>query len=254
MPSADVVVSMTHLLSNAKVEHALAVLRCQAMGEYKRAGLTRQTIIHTALRLLDQVGLEGLTVRRLAAELGVQSPALYWHLRSKQELLDAMADAIIVAAGMGPPRADESWQEWLARRARAYRGSLQAHRDGARVVAGAALLSPATMRMFDQELTAMVGRGFTPALALRTIMAIAHYVTGFVLQEQTSGHGDVGPSRDQLAELAGQLDGGASATLAVAVRQGGGPLGEDAFEHGLQALIEGTTAALARQRPAAHPS
>jgi AcrR family transcriptional regulator len=47
------------------------------IGEHKRAGLTRHTIIETALRLLDQVGLEGLTVRRLAAELGVQSPALY---------------------------------------------------------------------------------------------------------------------------------------------------------------------------------
>ena len=101
--------------------------------ERKRAGLTRQTIIQSALRLLDQVGLEGLTVRRLAAELGVQSPALYWHLRSKQELLDGMADAIIVAAGMGPPRAGESWRNWLARRARAYRGSLLAHRDFAGV-------------------------------------------------------------------------------------------------------------------------
>ena len=220
--------------------------------ERKRAGLTRQTIIQTALRLLDQVGLEGLTVRRLAAELGVQSPALYWHLRSKQELLDGMADAIIVAAGMGPPRAGESWRNWLARRARAYRSSLLAHRDGARVVSGGQLLSPATIRMFDEELTAMVGRGFTPALALRTIMAIAHYVTGFVLQEQSSRQGDAEPSPEQLAELAGLLDGGASATLAMAIREGGSPPDDDAFEHGLRALIDGTTAALARQRPG-HP-
>ena len=81
--------------------------------ERRRAGLSRQTIVQTALGLLDQVGLEGLTVRRLAAELGVQSPALYWHLRGKQELLDGMADAIIMAAGMGPPRPGESWQAWL---------------------------------------------------------------------------------------------------------------------------------------------
>jgi TetR/AcrR family tetracycline transcriptional repressor len=220
--------------------------------ERKRAGLSRQTIIQTALRLLDQVGLEGLTVRRLAAELDVQSPALYWHLRGKQELLDGMADAITLAAGMGPPRHGESWQDWLSRRARAYRGSLLAHRDGARVVAGAQWLNPATLRMFDQELTAMVAHGFTPALALRTIMAIGHYVTGFVLQEQSSQAQHPRQPPDQLAELAGLLDDGTSSTLLVAIRQGGDPLGDDAFEHGLRALIDGTTAALARHRPT-HP-
>src|SRR4030095_4577763 len=89
------------------------------VGEYKRAaGLTRPTIVHTALELLDEVGLEGLTVRRPAAARGVQSPALYWHFRSKQQLLDQMADAIIQAAGMGPPHHGESWQDWLALAAR----------------------------------------------------------------------------------------------------------------------------------------
>jgi TetR/AcrR family tetracycline transcriptional repressor len=214
------------------------------MREYKRAGLTRQTIIQTALELLDQVGLEGLTVRRLAAELGVQSPALYWHLHSKQELLDAMADAITMAAGMGPPQHGESWQDWLARRVRAYRSSLLAHRDGARLVANARM-SPGTLAMFDQELTAMVERGFSPVLALRTIMAIAHYVNGFVLQEQTERQDTQQPA-DGLAALAGPLDGDPSATLLLAIRQGGQPLSEDAFDHGLQALINGTTAALTR--------
>jgi len=220
------------------------------VSERKRAaGLTRPTIIQTALRLLDQVGLDGLTVRRLAAELGVQSPALYWHFRSKQELLDQMADAIIRAAGMGPPDHGESWQDWLIRRARAYRRSVLAHRDGARLVAGAQWLTPATIRMFDEELTAMVGRGFTPVLALRTISALAYYINGFVLQEQASRQEVAERPPDQLAALAELLEGGASAPLLVAIREGGSPLGEAAFEHGLRALIDGTAAALARQRP-----
>ena len=182
------------------------------VSERKRAaGLTRPTIIQTALRLLDQVGLDGLTVRRLAAELGVQSPALYWHFRSKQELLDQMADAIIRAAGMGPPDHGESWQDWLIRRARAYRRSVLAHRDGARLVAGAQWLTPATIRMFDEELTAMVGRGFTPVLALRTISALAYYINGFVLQEQASRQEVAERPPDQLAALAELLEGGASA-------------------------------------------
>jgi tetracycline repressor-like protein len=110
-------------------------------------------------------------------------------------------------------------------------------------------MSPATLGLFDEELAAMVDRGFTPALALRTIMAIAHYVNGFVLQEQTSRQEDAQRQADQFAELAGLLDGGASSTLLMAIREGGGLLGEGAFDHDLRALIDGTAAALARQHP-----
>ena len=213
-----------------------------------RQGLTRPTVVSAALKLLDEVGLDGLTTRRLAAELGVQSPALYWHFRNKQELLDQMADAILLGGGMGGPRDGESWQDWLTRRARNYRGLLLAHRDGARLVANARL-GPAVLRLFDEELTAMLGRGFTPVLALRTITALSHYATGFVLQEQAEGPGPASAEQaDQLAGLTGLLDGRVSATLVVALREGGSPVGEAAFEHGLRALIEGTAAALARHR------
>jgi len=214
------------------------------VGDSTRAGLTRELMIDTALRLLDEVGLDGLTVRRLATELGVKSPSLYWHIRTKQELLDGMADTIIQAAGMGPPSEGESWQQWLSRRARNYRASVLAHRDGARLVATASWLSPATIRTFDAELTAMVERGFTPALALHTIAAISRYVNGFVLQEQTARPASPGTPREQLAALAGMLDGGAEATLLQAIRDAGSPSGEAAFEHGLRALIDGTVAAL----------
>ncbi|MEV0967826.1 TetR/AcrR family transcriptional regulator C-terminal domain-containing protein [Microtetraspora glauca] len=201
------------------------------MSDRRRPGLTRQTMIDAALRLLDEVGLDGLTVRRLAAELGVQSPALYWHIRTKQELLDGMADAIVRAAGMGPPRREEPWQEWLARRARAYRASLLAHRDGARVVAGAATLSLETLRMFEGELAAMTDRGFTPVLAVRTISTLTHYITGFVLQEQAPR-----PPGQPVEEP--------MPILTESHRAGGSPLSEDAFEHGLRVIITGTAATL----------
>jgi TetR/AcrR family tetracycline transcriptional repressor len=213
----------------------------------KRPGLTRPLVIETALRLLDDVGLDGLTVRRLAAELGVKSPALYWHFRNKEELLDGMADAITWAAGMGPPREDESWQDYLLRRTRAYRQSVLSHRDGARLVSNARL-GARTIRMFDTELTALVEGGFTPLLALHTITALAHYVIGFVLQEQAARREDEARPEDQMAALADLLDAGASATLLVAIREGGNPVGDQAFEHGLHVLIDGTVAALAREQ------
>ncbi|MFG1949474.1 TetR/AcrR family transcriptional regulator C-terminal domain-containing protein [Nonomuraea sp. NPDC048826] len=205
------------------------------MRKDKRPGLTKQLLVDTALRLLDEVGLEGLTVRRLAAELGVQSPALYWHIRTKQELLDAMADAICRAPGMGPPRDDESWQDWLLRRARAYRTSLLAQRDGARVVAHARSLSPETVALLGKELTAMVSRGFTPALALHTIASLTYYVNGFVLQEQAAS-----PSPGSLDRV--------PAVLEAALREGGGTIGEEAFDRGLRVFIDGTSAALSHDQ------
>jgi TetR/AcrR family tetracycline transcriptional repressor len=211
-----------------------------------RPALTREAVTRAALRLLDEVGLDGLTTRRLAAELGVQSPALYWHFRTKQDLLDDMAEAIVVAAGPGPPRDDESWPAWLIRRARAYRASLLAHRDGARLVASARRLSPATIAAFNEELAALLRFGFTPALALRAITALSNYVTGCVLREQAGRQQRAEEPRVDAAALAGLTGAAASAPLLVAIRGGGAPSGEEAFDFGLRALIDGTTAALDR--------
>ncbi|NUT33578.1 MAG: TetR family transcriptional regulator [Hamadaea sp.] len=216
------------------------------MAGTRRPGLTRQTLIDTAIALLPEVGLDGLTVRRLATELGVQSPALYWHVRTKQELLDGIADVIVQAPGMGPPRDGETWQDWLTRRARGYRAALLAHRDGARIVAGAQRLNPETVAMLDRELTGLVGRGFTPVLALHAITAMTNYVTGFVLREQADRALVAADSAPGLAALTQILDDGADAPLIAAIRDGGSPLGDTAFETGLRALITGIGAELNR--------
>ena len=197
-------------------------------------GLSRELLIETGLRLLDEVGLDGLSVRRLAAELGVQSPALYWHVKTKQELLEGMASAIIMAAGMGPPEGDETWPEWLRRRARAYRKSLLAHRDGARLIT-TSRRAPEALAGFERELEAMVRLGVTPVLALRTIMVIADYTNGFVLQEQAL-HSQ--PSPQELEALARMP------TLREAFRSGGYRQADAAFEHGLDVMVAGTQALL----------
>jgi TetR/AcrR family tetracycline transcriptional repressor len=225
-------------------------------------GLTRDVLIETGLRLLDEVGLDGLTVRRLATALGVQSPALYWHIKTKQDLLDGMASAIIAGAGMGPPRDGEPWPEWLGRRARAYRNSLLAHRDGARLVASARRI-PEDVGSFEEELAAMVKLGFTPVLALRTITVLSNYINGLVLQEQA-----ITPASPATSEAAGPRNGSAATatatgagagagadrpagfafealpTLAAALQEGGAPLGDAVFEHGLAVFIRGTEALL----------
>src|SRR4051794_11975959 len=101
--------------------------------------LDRETVLDTALRLIDEVGLDGLSLRRLAKELGVQAPALYWHFSSKKDLLDhlvAAANERLQAGGDGVPAPGQTWDEWLAEGLRAQRRAMLSHRDGARLAAG----------------------------------------------------------------------------------------------------------------------
>src|SRR4051794_39100899 len=101
-------------------------------------GLRRQDIARAGLRLLNEVGLNGLTLRLIAEELGVKAPALYWHMKNKQELLDEMAtqmyrDAVPDLPKLADPR---KWDSALAEHARATRAMMLKYRDGAKVFSG----------------------------------------------------------------------------------------------------------------------
>lgn len=74
--------------------------------------LTRQEIARSGLRLLNEVGLNGLTLRLIAGDLGVKAPVLYWHLKNKQELLDRMATQMLAdaVADRLPPDGLDPWQ------------------------------------------------------------------------------------------------------------------------------------------------
>lgn len=198
--------------------------------------MNRTTIISAALELLEEVGLDELTTRRLAARLQVKSPALYWHFRNKQELLDEMARYIQARQDLGPPREGEKWRDWLARRARERRDILLSHRDGARLIAGTSP-GPDIAAAFDRELHALVLQGFTPVQAMRAVIALGSYTTGFVLEEQARHERDERPpgDLDQAKE---------TPTLLAAIRDGGPPDGPAAFEDGLALLLGGIEAGL----------
>jgi TetR/AcrR family tetracycline transcriptional repressor len=196
-----------------------------------RPKLTRPLIVETALRLLDEVGLDELTTRRLALEFGVKSPALYWHFDSKQSLLDAMGDEIILRSGMGSNPTNETWQAWVLRRSRGYRAELLRHRDGARVVSAVRHGSPETFQAFLKEIESLAGFGFTAELATKTITTSSHFVTGFVLGEQMR-IATAMMSADPAATTGSNDSGQPQLTV--------DPLGNEMFEHGVALIIAGT--------------
>jgi AcrR family transcriptional regulator len=150
------------------------------------AGLTRETIVRTALDVLDDVGLEGLTVRALADRLGVRAGALYWHVRDKGTLLDEMATAILrdllTAATPVPETTD--WATYLTETAGALRRGLLAHRDGAKVFSGTYLTDDAVLEAMETPLRVLTTAGFALREAVLGWQTVYNYVIGFVIEEQ----------------------------------------------------------------------
>jgi TetR/AcrR family tetracycline transcriptional repressor len=166
--------------------------------------LHRESMIRVALALLDEVGLDGVTVRRLAERLGVQNPALYWHFKKKQELLDEMARTMLADAfaGIESPTTTDEWAEWLANVAGRFRRVLVAHRDGARVIATADLTGSALLDIQELALQVLTAAGFDLRTAWVCVVAIFDYTLGAAFEEQTDPDQ---PKLDHTAALRSRL-------------------------------------------------
>ena len=147
--------------------------------------LDREGVVETALSLLNEVGLEGLSLRRLAQELDVQAPALYRVFASKEDLLQAMADSMLagVMSVLDRPEPGADWADWLVARCRAVRRALLSYRDGGRLKE---YLRPTPDQWHGLELLLqmMEEAGFTIEDAMRAIHALGHHTFGAVSAEQ----------------------------------------------------------------------
>lgn len=148
--------------------------------------LTRERIVEAAFEVLDELGVDGLTVRALAARLGVKAPALYWHLESKQVLLDEMGTAVarqIDEALRGlPPESSLEHALWVY--AAAVRDAYLAHRDGARTFSGTRLTDPELLRRREEWLERWIAQGHTLEQVTDAFEVVTAYVVGFVIEEQ----------------------------------------------------------------------
>ena len=147
--------------------------------------LDRSTMITAALELLDEAGLDGLTLRRLASKLNVQAPAIYWHFKNKQELLDEMASAVLRAGVQQMPMSvGVKWDKWAMAYGRGLRRILLLHRDGAKMLSGTRLTDNSLYAPMESALRTLVDAGFAPKLSMVALSTIYSYVVGFVIEEQ----------------------------------------------------------------------
>lgn len=146
--------------------------------------MEREKILDAALALLNEVGLDQFSTRKLAERLGVQQPALYWHFENKSALLDAVNHEMLVRYhGHRVPRPKERWDDFTLANARSFRRALLSVRDGARVNAGTRP-TDGDFADYERQLELFVDAGFSAREALNIAISITRYVVGYVLEEQ----------------------------------------------------------------------
>lgn len=148
--------------------------------------LDRTIILGQAFAILNEMGLEGLTLRRLATRLGVQAPAIYWHFKSKQALLDEMATQVFREALQEAPVFDaaQTWQDWALSYCLGLRRTLRRYREGAKMFSGTYLTDATLYAPMDASLRKLTSGGFTLRQSVVNMGVLYAYVIGFVIEEQ----------------------------------------------------------------------
>ncbi len=151
-----------------------------------RVKIDRKMIVRAALKLLDQAGLEHLTLRRLASELKIQAPTLYWHFKSKEALVDEMATTILEegVSEMLPTRKSAPPKSWGRAYGHGLRKVLLSHRDGARVVAGSRFTNTVYMETMEAIGRRLIECGLSLRETVVLLSTIYSFAVAFVTEEQ----------------------------------------------------------------------
>ncbi|NEA63243.1 TetR/AcrR family transcriptional regulator [Streptomyces sp. SID12488] len=210
------------------------------MARPRKPLLSTDLIVDTARALVDAEGLAALSTRRLAAELGVSGPSLYNHFRTKDLILEAVADSVSVLVdlsmfergegGEGGERARD-WRTALHDWAVSYRAALRDHPNIVPVLARGPGRRPAGLRLADAVYGGMVDAGWPPAQATSIGALMRYFIMGSALGSFAGGFVDDESAYDPAAyPHLGQ------AHLLAEQQE---KIDERAFETGLTALLDG---------------
>jgi AcrR family transcriptional regulator len=203
--------------------------------ERRHGELDREEIVAAALRVTRRVGLDGLTMRGLAEELRLSSMATYYHVSSKGELLDLVADAVLDRIEV-PDGTVDDWAEWFRRLLRSSREQLLAVSGLARLLPSRPL-TPNGRRLAEEGMDVLRQAGFSDREAAAAHATLDAYLFGQLILEDT------------IRSLGGRR-------WALDFNVGGGapPDDENHFEYGVNAVLAGLSQRLtARRSETAHP-
>lgn len=195
----------------------------------ERAGLSRDQILDAAFALVDARGLAGLSMRALAAELGVEAMSLYHYVPNKDALIDGLVERLFV-----PPADAGDWSALLRGYAHDLRAALLRHPALLPVVTRPAVTGP-TLDAVERALGVLTGAGFPLDRALHALNAVTVFVIGHASAEVAIGTPTL-------------VDVGGRPLLAQALATGAGADDGERFAFAIEALLTGFAAGTANRR------
>ena len=152
-------------------------------GVAARRRLNRDQVLSTAIALADDAGIEMLTMRRLGEELGVEAMSLYNHVANKEDLLNAMVDAVFNEIEL--PSHNDDWKTAIRKRSVSFRATLSRHPWATGLKDSGTNPGPATLRHHDRVIGTLRNAGFSIAMAAHAFSAVDSYIYGFAMQEKS---------------------------------------------------------------------
>ena len=216
-------------------------------GSRTRIPLNRERVLRAAVKLADEGGIESVTMRRLAEELGAEAMSLYYHVANKDDLLDGIADAVAMeinraADRAGAPSGGASWKTAMRRRILAARQVLLRHPWAPGLFETRTTTSPAIIGHFDALVGLMRDGGFSHDLAHHALHALGSRALGFSQELFDPGDG-AAPSDAAVAEMASQFPHLAAMLTEIAHDDPESTLGwcddQTEFEFGLDLILDG---------------
>jgi AcrR family transcriptional regulator len=218
----------------------------------RRTALTAQLIVAAAIEVLDEAGVAGLSMRRVAHQLGTGAASLYAHVSGRDELLELVFDELV---GQVPlPVADpQIWREQLAGTMRALRAVLLSHRDAALAGLGKIPTSPNVLRGGEAMAEVMRAGGITDRVIALGLDQLMLFVSADAFEEGLMEHAGMTEEEAEryLADVHAfyeRLPADRFPVLSEIVPDITGPDGDERFEFGLSALIAGFEALSAAER------
>ena len=148
--------------------------------------MNRGIVTRAGLKLLNEIGLEQLTLRLLAKELQIQAPTVYWHFKGKEDLIDEMATTVLAegSSRLIPVKESADWTVWVETFGRGLRKTLLAYRDGARMVSGSRLTNTEYMKTVERVGASLIGAGLSVRETVVLLSTVYNYTLSFVMEEQ----------------------------------------------------------------------
>lgn len=202
-----------------------------------RLPLSRERVVRAALALIDERGLDQLTMRRLGAALGVEAMSLYKHVEGKEAILDGVRELLLAefAAALPPDDAEGDWQEHLQRFAHAYRALGRAHPEAFGLLArGVERAYVAGGDITESAIRRLLAAGFDRETAIRALRTVVRYVLGSALVDQAADDAPAPVSAADLEALAARRP-----LMGHLMRSLGEGADDALFDFGLAALLGG---------------